>query len=243
MDVERCVRVLGPIDVVTPDGPRSVGGVRQRALIAALAVAAGRSLSLDRLRQVVWGDTAPRTVANTLQSHVSHLRELIGAEAIEHVDHAYRLDLDQVAVDSIEFTRLLRRAQGEPEASDRWQLSHDALGLWRGEAFGDLADLESFALEAYRLDELRLAAMEINMAADLDLGRHDLVVGELECAVREHPYRERLWHLLVDALVRSDRRIEARRACAEWERTLVEAGLDPGPGPAGCQELGQSPTI
>jgi DNA-binding SARP family transcriptional activator len=227
MELDRCVRVLGPIDVMRPDGTHPVGGRRQRALLAALAVAAGRSVPLDQLREVVWGDGAPRTSANTLQSHVSHLRDLIGSDAIVHVDHAYRLDLGQISVDAIEFTRLLRRATSSGSPEERWQLSRDALALWRGQAFGDLADDEPFALEAYRLDELRLAAMEINLAADLDLGNHELVVGELECAVHEHPYHERLWQLLVEALLRSERRIDARRACTDWRRILSEADLEP----------------
>lgn len=227
MDLDRCVRVLGPIDVTRPDGAHSVGGRRQRALLAALAVAAGRAVSIDQLREVMWGVDAPRTLANTLQSHVSHLRGLIGRGAIVSVDHAYRLDLDTVCVDAIEFTRRLRRAQDSSDPDERWQLSRDALGLWRGQAFGDLADDEPFALESYRLDELRLATMEINLEADLDLGRHELVVGELECAVSEHPYHERLRHLLVEALLRSERRIDARRACADWRRILSEADLEP----------------
>ena len=227
MNLDRCVRVLGPIDVVRPDGAHPIGGRRQRALLAALAVAAGRAVSLDQLREVLWGDDVPRTVANTLQSHVSHLRELVGHEAIVSVDHAYRLELSAVNVDSIEFTRRLRSAQAAPDPAERWRLSRESLQLWRGRAFGDLADDGAFALESYRLDELRLAAMEINLEADLDLGRHELVVGELHCAVREHPYHERLRHLLVEALVRSERRVEARRACADWRRTLSEAGLEP----------------
>ncbi len=101
--------------------------------------------------------------------------------------------------------------------------------MWRGEAFGDIADSEPFQLEAYRLDELRLAAMEINLAADLDLGRHELIVGELQCAVREHPYHEHLRQLLIESLLRSDRRVDARRACQDWRSALAAADLEPGP--------------
>ena len=227
MGTERWVRVLGPVDVVAADGPHPVGGRRQRALLAALAVASGRAVSVDQLERVVWADTPPRTAANTLQSHISHLRGLVGDDAIGRVGHAYRLELDVIDIDSVEFTRLVRRAEAASSPEEGWQLSHDALSLWYGDAFGDLAGQEPFDLEAYRLDELRSTAMEINLAADLALGHHELAVGELQCFVREHPYREHMWRLLVEALLVSGRRVDALRACTRWRNLLMEAGVAP----------------
>ena len=222
------VRVLGPVDVWTPAGAIEVGGARQRALLGALATGAGRAVSADQLQQVVWGDDPPRTATNTLQTYISHVRELLGDAAIIRRDHSYKLDLRVVDVDALEFERLVRRARADDDASRRWRLCRAALRLWRGAAFGDLADEPSFQLETYRLEELRLTAMELSMGADLELGRHDLVVGELESAVREYPYRERLWHLLVRALVLGDRRVEALRTCEELRRVLADAGITPG---------------
>ena len=106
--------------------------------------------------------------------------------------------------------------------------SREALGLWRGRPFGDLADDEGFRLEAYRLDELRLVAMELSLEADLALGRHELVVGELESSVEEYPYRERLWLLLIEALALGDRRVEALRTCARLRDVLADVGIEPG---------------
>ncbi len=224
------VRVLGPIDVRTASGSNPGGGPHQRALLGALVLGAGRAVPVDYLVDVVWGAVPPRTAPNTLQSYVSGLRHLLGEPAVVRTDHSYELDLEQVDVDAIEFERLLRnadRARDEPERC--WSLCRDALALWRGRPFGDLADDEHFELEALRLDELRMVAMEMSLEADLALGHHDLVVGELESAVREHPYRERLWHLLIEALVRGGRRVEALRACHEFRRALNDVGVDASP--------------
>lgn len=98
--------------------------------------------------------------------------------------------------------------------------------MWRGAPFGELSDEEPFRLEAVRLDELRLAAMELSLESELALGRHELVVGELESAVEEYPYRERLWYLLIEALAQGDRRVEAIRACQRLRGMLAEVGLD-----------------
>ena len=117
-------------------------------------------------------------------------------------------------------------ARGDAEQVKR--LCRDALHLWRGRPFGDLADDEPFKLEAYRLDELRLAAMELDLEADLALGHHDLIIGELEVAVEEHPYHERLWYLLIGALAASGRRVEALRECARVREVLADVGVQAG---------------
>ena len=127
------------------------------------------------------------------------------------------------------FERLLLAATQHRSDHERCRrLCGEALGLWRGRAFGDLADDEAFALEAYRLDELRLATMELELESELGLGRHDLIIGELELAVDEHPYREGLWYLLIEALTSSDRRVEALRVCERLRQVLADAGLDAG---------------
>jgi DNA-binding SARP family transcriptional activator len=229
MDNGMVVRVLGPIDVMTPDGVVSVGGNRVRALLGALVIAAGRAVSIDHLQQVLWGDDPPRSADSTLQSYVSCIRHVLGAEVIVRTDHSYELDATSVEIDALQFERLLRTAtevRADPLESGR--LAQEALGLWRGRPFGDLADDEAFNLEAYRLDELRLAAMELGIESDLALGRQELVVSELESAVEEHPYRERLWLLLIQALALSDRRVEALRACTRLRRILGDVGIEIG---------------
>lgn len=223
------VRVLGPIDVQTASGVTPAGGHRQRALLGALVLAAGRAVPVDLLVDVVWGADPPRTAGNTLQSYVSGLRHVLGQHAVVRTDHSYGLDLDVVDIDALEFERLVRAAdaaRGDPERC--WSLCREALGLWRGRPFGDLADTEPFELEGYRLDELRMVAMEMSLGAELGLGRHELVTGELESAVREHPYRERLWHLLIESLAVSGRRVAALRACHDFRAALGEVGVEPG---------------
>ena len=220
------VRVLGPIDVLVGESMIPVGGHQPRALLGALVVGAGHAVPTDTLQWVLWGDAPPAAAAETMQSYVSHLRRVVGADAVVRADHSYELSTELVDIDAIEFERLVRRAddlRGDPERCR--PTCHEALHLWRGAPFGDLADDEAFRVEARRLDELRLAAMEIGLEADLTLGRHDLVVGELEAAVAEHPYREHLWLLLIDALAQGERRVEALRACRDLRRRLGDLGL------------------
>ncbi len=223
------IRVLGPIDVMTATGSASVGGIRARAVLGALVISAGHAVPIDHMCEAVWGVDPPPSADNTLQSYVSDIRRVLGAGTIARSDHSYELDAHAVDIDARQFEQLLRRAtEARADSEESWRLCHDALRLWRGRPFGDLADEEAFRLEAYRLDELRLATMELSLEADLALGRHELVVGELEVAVEEHPYRERLWYLLIQALARDDRRVEALRACARLRRVLREVGIAPG---------------
>jgi DNA-binding SARP family transcriptional activator len=229
MSARRLIRVLGPIDVLTPDGPRNVGGEHVRTLLGALVVGAGRAVPTTYLADVLWGATPPRSADNTLQSYVSRLRSVLGRDAITRTDHAYRLDVDADEIDAARFEALVAEA-GDPAsgAETRRSRSRSALQLWRGRPFGDQADHEAFRLEAYRLDELRVLAMELAIAADLELGHDELVVGELESLVEEHPYREHAWHLLIEALIGAGRRIEAARACGRLREQLEDAGISPG---------------
>lgn len=220
------IRVLGPIDLLTADGPRSVGSRNSRRLLAALAISAGRSVSADRLMWALWGDTPPASAENSLQTYVSRLRRRLGNESIDRADHSYRLVVERDQIDAIRFEDLFVQAtdvQNDP--AGRRELCREALGLWRGDPFGDFVDDEPFRLESLRLGELRVSAMELALECDLALGHHEIVAAELESAVEEYPYRERLWYLLIDALLRDDRRVEALRACRSLRRALATAGL------------------
>lgn len=228
MKHDHMVRVLGPIDILTPEGSVPVGGPHARALLGALTIGVQHAVSIDHLIFAMWGDEPPASAHNTVQSYVSHLRHLLGAEAVVRVDHAYELTLRAEQIDALAFERLVGDAVESADDPDHCvAICRQALGLWRGPPFGDLADTEGFRLEACRLEELRLVAMEHYLEAELALGRHDVVVGELESAVEEHPYRERLWYLLIEALARCGRRVEAMRACARLRSQLAEAGLAP----------------
>jgi len=223
------IRVLGPIDVLTSTGPVSPGGGRVRALLGALVVGAGHAVPIDHLREVLWNDDPPESADNTLQSYISHLRQILGADVILLTDHSYELAAEPDQIDALRFESLLSQAidaRSDPKECKR--LGREALHLWRGRPFGNLADDEHFMLEAYRLDELRLAAMELSLEADLALGHHDLIIGELQVAVEEHPYHERLWHLLIEALAAGGRRVEALRECTRMRETLAEVGVEAG---------------
>jgi DNA-binding SARP family transcriptional activator len=229
MHADDMVRVLGPVDIMTPAGAVLVGGRQARALLGALVVGVDHAVPIDHLCEVLWGADWPSSADNTLQSYVSHLRGTLGADSIVRTDHAYRLVARTPNIDALRFEELLNRAvaaKDDPETCRRH--CGDALHLWRGRPFGDLADDEAFKLETYRLEELRLTAMEHSLEAELALGHHDLVVGELENAVEEYPYREHLWLLLIDALAGSGRRVEALREAARLRRVLADVGLQAG---------------
>jgi len=225
------IAVLGPIAVRRPGGLEEVKGHRTRALLAALVVSANHVVGAEQLIDVVWGEEPPRTAASTLQSHVSKLRGLLGEGAIPHMGDGYLLSADCDQIDACVFERTVREATSclgvDPDRART--LTREALMLWRGAPYGDLADAEYAALEVRRLEDLRLTAGEVQLEADLAVGRVAEAVSILQGEVVEHPYHERLWYLLADGLAREGRRVEALRALRECERLLAELGLMPTP--------------
>jgi DNA-binding SARP family transcriptional activator len=221
--------ILGPLDVRRDGTSLELGGPRQRSVLSVLLLRAGEVVTASDLICDVWGETPPETAANLLQGYVSDLRKALGRDAIVTRGRGYALDIERTALDLHRFERLAADAEGaEPEvAADRLG---QALGMWRGRAFADLAD-EPFARDAgRRLEELRLAAIERRVEADLALGRHVEVIGQLEQLVAEHPLRERFRALLMLALYRSGRQAEALEAYQVARRTLVEQlGIEPVP--------------
>jgi DNA-binding SARP family transcriptional activator len=223
------IRVLGPVDVLTPPGPVALGSRNMRALLGALVVAASQWVSSDQLEAVLWGDRPPRSARSSLQTYVSRLRHIIGTDSVRGSDHGYVLDVDRHQIDAVRFEELLTQAtelRSEPQRCE--PLCREALRLWHGTPFGDLAADEPFRIETIRLEELRLATLELDLEAELALGRHEIIVAELQGAVEEQPYRERFWYLLIEALLRDDRRVEALRTCSRLRDRLVEVGLEVG---------------
>lgn len=164
-----------------------------------------------------------------MQSHVSRLRTSLGQGApITSQFSGYRLDLEDDTLDSARFESLLDRAGLAASAADSATILAEALHLWRGPAFGELAELEWFQAAARRLEELRLEATEAWVDARLLDGDHAGVVGELESLVTSHPLRERFWRQLVVALHRAGRQAEALRRLSALRALLRdELGLDP----------------
>jgi DNA-binding SARP family transcriptional activator len=208
-----------------------VGGRVPRSLLSALVISANRAVSCDALAQIIWNGKPPLTARSTLQSHVSKLRTILGRDAIHRDGGAYRLVATCRQIDACEFERLVSEAElalAEQPGQARAAVAQ-GLAMWRGAPFGDLVDEEFINLEARRLDELRLAAEEIALEADLELDRHADVIPGLRASVADQPYREHRWYLLMRALAEVGRRVEALRAHQELCDLLGELGLGPAP--------------
>jgi DNA-binding SARP family transcriptional activator/tetratricopeptide (TPR) repeat protein len=233
-------RLLGPLEA--QDGERRVelGRPKQRALLAVLLVHANHVVPLDRLIEELWGEEPPPRAAASLQTYVSNLRRALEpgrpARAVSRVlvsqPPGYRLVVGAEDLDAARFAALAAKGHrllraGRPAAAGR--VLRGGLALWRGPALAEVAD-EAFAqAERNRLEELRVAALEDCLAADLDLGGHAAAVAELEELTGRYPFRERLHGLLMLALYRSGRQGEALQAFHAVRRALAdELGIDPG---------------
>jgi DNA-binding SARP family transcriptional activator/tetratricopeptide (TPR) repeat protein len=218
--------LLGPFEV--RDGERVVPVPRRkhRALLALLVLRAGERVSTDALLEELWGAQPPRTALGALRNYVSQLRKLLGEGVIETRGDGYVARVDAGDVDALRFEAL---AAGANSAADRAAALRAALALWRGPALADLLYEPFAAAEAGRLEELRLAAHEDLLDAELELGNHRGLVPELETLVAEHPFRERLHGQLMLALYRSGRQADALGAYRQAREVLVgELGIDPG---------------
>ncbi len=214
--------LLGPLEVRIDGRTIVVGRGKQRALLAVLALNAGRVVSTDRLIDELWGEDPPATATTALQVYVSRLRKLLGEGVIQTRDPGYLVEGD---VDVRQFDRLVSEARrSEPE--DAAVLLSEALSLWRGAALCDCG----LPLEAARLEEERVAATEERIEADLTSGRSSEMIGELESLVAEHPLREAFRAQLMLALYRAGRQAEALDAYRAARTTLHdELGIEPSP--------------
>ena len=224
-------KVLGPLRVTRDDGPLTLGGPKQRAVLAHLLVRANDLVPADVLIDQVWGEDPPEAARGTLHSYISHLRKALGADRIESRPPGYVLHVSNDELDATRFASLLneaRLANGSPGRASN--VLREALALWEGPPFADLAAEPALASEIARLDELHWQALEERIAADLAEGRHAEVIGELEALTRELPLRERLWELLMLALYRSRRPADALGAYERAKDALAqELGVDPSP--------------
>ena len=226
------LQILGPLQVTEGNGPIPLGGPKQRAVLAHLLLRANHLVPTEVLIDDVWGDEPPEAARKSLQAYASNLRKALGSERLEGSRAGYVLHADPTEVDAFHFQALLRDARRllpiEPKAAVR--AFDEALTLWRGPAFADLAEERSLLAEAARLDELRLAAIEDRCEALLTLGEHAEVIGELEALTVSHPLRERLWGQLVLAFYRAGRQADALAAYRRAREILAdELGIDPSP--------------
>jgi DNA-binding SARP family transcriptional activator len=224
---------LGPVRAVRDGREFGLGGPKPRAVLALLLVAEGRVVPADYLVEVLWRGAPPPGAAKTLRSYVSRLRQLLGPEAaLVSRGGGYAITVKPDLVDASRFERLVgagRDALSRGEAAGAAGRFGEALALWRGRALADVSEVEPLALEAARLEELRLVAVEGRGEAGIELGLAAEVIGELERLVAEYPVRERLWRLLVLALYRAERQADALAAYRRARTVLAEElGIEPG---------------
>jgi DNA-binding SARP family transcriptional activator len=190
----------------------SIGGPKQRAVLAHLLLRANGVVSVDRLIDAIWGDEPPETARNTLQTYVRHLRKALGAARVQHRPPGYVLVADSAEVDVLRFVDLLDRARGlvttDPVAAV--EALREALGLWRGPALDDLAGDVSLRPEIARIEALRMAALEER--AELDLERPATLIPELEMLVGERRHEPGSRHPGTGQMVRPRRRGAAANA-------------------------------
>jgi DNA-binding SARP family transcriptional activator len=222
-------RVLGPLEVDADDGTTiALGGARHRAVLALLLLRAGEVVSTESLITSIWGESAPKTAATSLQNSIVALRRALGPNLLRTKPPGYVLEVNGDSFDLRQFEHLRQAAAGK-EPPERARLLRQALDLWRG------PPLEEFAYEPFRddiryLQELRLLAREEWFDAELESGRDAELVPQLESLVAEHWSRERLVEQLMLALCRSGRQADALAVYqAAYRRFVEEIGGPPGP--------------
>ncbi len=229
-------QVLGPLRVSRNEVELDVGSPKQRAVLALLLVNRDRPLSVDQMVDALWGHDPPPSAVATLQAYISNLRRILEPERparapsslIRKNGGGYQIAVADEFLDSARFEQAVADAAGHDTPEQKRRSLNAALDEWRGPALADFR-YEDFARpEIDRLEELRITAIELRAAADLDLGKGEDLVPELEQLVHTYPLRERLWGQLMVALFRADRQAEALRAYRRCESVLGEIGIVPG---------------
>ncbi len=229
------IGILGQLEVRGADGQLlPVGGARLRSFVIRLAASEGGPVSVDRLAEDLWPREQPGDAANAVQALASRLRAAAGRDLIDYGPAGYRIAVDAGQVDAWAFERLIAAARAELESgrSDAAAAQfREALQLWRGPALADVADAPWAAGTVARLSELRLAALEDRIEADLALGRGAELVPEVEELATEHPLRERLRGQLMRSLYAAGRQADALAVFEDTRRGLeTSLGIDPSPG-------------
>ena len=222
------VDVLGTLEASADGGPVTLPPGKPTTLLARLWIDANRVVPVDELFDALWRETPPASAPKLLQGYVLQLRKALGKDAVETRPPGYRLRLPPRGSDAAAFEALLVAADEATDPASRAKVLERALALWRGPALLEFRN-EPFARAAVRrLDELRVAAVEQRIDAELELGRHERAVPELEKLVAEEPLRERPRRQLMLALYRSGRQAEALACYREGRRVLVEElGVEP----------------
>jgi DNA-binding SARP family transcriptional activator/DNA polymerase III delta prime subunit len=250
-------QLLGPLEIRDGEQLVRIGPPAQRVLLAALLLNANRTISVGELLEWVWEAEPPVTAGNLLQCRISRLRRTLGRAAVPAGSDrrlltrpgGYLLQLAWDELDLWRFERLTEQARQSLASGGIAQAAaelYQALQLWRGPALADVNGGPRLRAEAVRLEELRLAALEDRLDADLGLGRHARLISELQTLVHAYPLSERLYGQLMLALYRAGRRAEALRVYRQARQRLVdEFGLEPGRSLRSLEKaiLGDDPTL
>jgi DNA-binding SARP family transcriptional activator len=223
--------VLGPVQAVVNGEPVALGGPGVRGLLAMLLLRPNEVVPVEDILDGLWGDDPPLTARTIVQNYVSRLRRQLrlvdptGSVWIDTRLPGYQLIVDDELIDVSHATSLLTRARHEHPVR-RAEMLREALGLWRGPVLADV----SHRINAPELEDLRFAVLEARIEADLDLGRHAELIGELSTFAEAYPFREQMIAHLVLALYRTGRRADALEAYQRFARRAAgDLGIDPGP--------------
>jgi DNA-binding SARP family transcriptional activator/tetratricopeptide (TPR) repeat protein len=242
--------ILGDVGLSVGGQPIAVRSVRIRLILALLLAHPGNVLSIDQLSDALWGPLPPKSSRENVRFYVHRLRAMVGGDVrIAHEAGGYRLGIVDDRLDAKVFEDLSAQGQramtrNDPAAASRFFA--EGLRLWRGRAFGELAEVPALLEEAQRLDERRLATLTGRIEAELMLGQQEQLIPEIGKLVADHPFREGNRAQLMLALYRAGRQTEALRVYDEGRQLLSEElGLSPSPGLRQLQEsiLAQDPSL
>jgi len=226
---ELAVSLLGPMQVSVHGTPVTLTTGRLRAVLAVLAMSARTTVPVSRLASAVWGTRLPASTRRSVQTYVTRVRRVLGSAVIETRPAGYILQVNPDSVDALRFLNLVRLADRAADTRTEWSRLTAALNLWRGTPFEDVRAAVLNELEAPRLREHYLAALERRTDIDIANGRHRLIAAELSGQAAQHPLRESLWARLLVVLARCGRDAEALAAYETVRKHLaVELGTEPG---------------
>jgi DNA-binding SARP family transcriptional activator len=239
-DVEMSIELLGPLSVVLNGVPVMPRAAKPRQILALLALNAGRVVTVATLAEELWDDRPPPSAPTTLQTYILELRKRMASAMGPGADpkrvlrtrhDGYLLDAEDGQIDAQEFGQLARAGRAAAECGDHRvaaELLGRALAMWRGPALVDVRLGRVLELEAMALEESRLAVLGRRIEADLTLGRHADIVGELSALAARHPMNEHLFAQLITALYRSGHVGRALQAYQRLRNSLIdELGVEP----------------
>ena len=227
--LDREVRLLGSVDVLVYGRTQEVPGLRRKSLLAALALNPGQVVSNDLLIDTVWSGGAPATVSNTLQSHISYLRRILGGpDAILMSSPGYRLNTALIGTDAQVAEQLIRQARQTDDLDQRLGCLRKALSLWRGVPLSGVRAHASLNENGERLERVHTVAMKSMVETELKLGLLSAAIPRLQDMLVEYPFDEELHAQLMLALYRAGRQVEALAVFRRLRAALIaELAIEP----------------